>query len=345
MRASNELCATVVTTANIERNSCRTATGLLDGAWHHAALVVTATNHLQLYVDGLPADAGVAMGAVARTTAAALVIGNVSDGSLPLVGSIDAVRFSPVAYDAAAILGYYRTRRPHAQQLWTSASTALGANCATATRCEDQTYAGVADIMRDGARYWQRTRFNTLTNDYWTDWGNDWVEVEATETISVVVGGSIDLGSRLPGVDAFGTSTIDVACNSPGGYQVLGRDESDTWALQRTPATDDIADRQDGSLAPIVWTAGTPGFFGVTVRDATGGRLAKWGAGTGWPETDVTNNRYTGLENSTDVLLHERTTYSLATDTVVLTSRVNADAGTLSGAYDGTLTITAVANP
>jgi hypothetical protein len=335
----------VVTTANIERNSCRTAAGLLDGTWHHAALVVSASDHLQLHVDGVAAGAGIAMGAVARTTGAALVIGNVSDGSQPLVGGIDAPRFSPVAYDAAALLGYYRTRRPHAQPLWTSASSALGTNCATATRCEDQAYAGVTDILRPGARYWQRTRFNTLNNDYWTDWGNDWLEVEATQSISVVVGGSIDLGTGLPGVDAFGTSTINVTCNSPGGYQVLGRDESDSWALQRTPATDDIADRQDGSLAPIVWSAGTPGFFGVTVRDATGGRLAKWGAGTGWPETDVTSNRYTGLENTSDVLLHERTTYSLATDTVVLTSRVNADATTLSGAYDGTITVTAVANP
>jgi hypothetical protein len=345
-RDTGNICGASISTSGTKYSVCRSHSGLIDGSWHHAAITVSSTNVLQLYLDGLPAGAAQAMNNQARTTTNDMTVGNTLDNGNPFVGDIDEVRFSPVAYDAAAIAGYFRTSRPHAQQLWTLASTALGANCTTATRCEDQAYAGVAEILRPGARYWQRTRLNTLNNDYWTDYGIDWLETESTSTITITAGATVAFGSQLPGIDAFGTTDIDVTSNSPAGYQLLARDEDDAWALQRTPATDSIADLQNGADPPAAWVSGAAGYFGVGVLDATGNRLPKWGSlGGPWPTTDTTNNLYTGLENSTDVLLHERTSYSLATDTITMISRVNAGPTDLAGDYDGLITLTAVANP
>ncbi|MCW2972245.1 MAG: putative haloacid dehalogenase-like hydrolase family protein, partial [Thermoleophilia bacterium] len=47
--------------------------------------------------------------------------------------------------------------------------------CVSATRCRDSAYAGAADILRAGARYWTRSRLHTARNDYWTSWANDWI--------------------------------------------------------------------------------------------------------------------------------------------------------------------------
>ncbi len=344
-QGTNQLCAAFVNTSNTAINACRTATGLVDGQWHHAAMTVSATNALQLYVDGIPAGAPTPSLAPARTSTHQLAIGRPNWNAFHFRGKIDEVRFSPVAYDDAAILGYYRTQRPHLQQLWTSASTALGTNCTTATRCVDQVYAGASDILRDGARYWQRTRFNTLNNDYWTDWGSDWLEMRTTQSLTISPGSTIAMGMLVSGADTFGTSTIKITSNSAGGYQVNARDESDTWGLERTDAGASILDLQEGATPPSHWSNMTHDRFGITVRDATGGRLPKWGPAGVYDESDITtNNLYTSLENTTDVELHRRTTYSLTTDTILLTSRVNT-LTTPPGNYDGQLTLTAIALP
>ncbi len=346
-RAGNRICAVFTNTSGTEIQSCRTAVGLLDGQWHYAAMTVSSTWDLRLYVDGALAAGPTASAAPPRTGAHPLTIGRATDATEHFRGSVDEIRFSPVRYDDAAILGYYRTRRPHLEQLWTLPSTALGTNCTTATRCEDRTYAGVAEILRSGARYWQRTRYNTLNNDYWTDQGVDWFETTTTETINVAVGGTVAFGSTLPGADAFGSSTIQVTTNAAAGYQLLARDESDVWGLERLGGGPTIVDRQDGATAPALWPAGTSGFFGLTVRSATGDRLGKWGtAPGGFAETDVSaNNLYTAIEGTSDVLLHERQTYGTGTDTIVVTWRANPGAGQAAGSYDGVMTLTAVANP
>ncbi|MCW2925704.1 MAG: Transcriptional regulator [Thermoleophilia bacterium] len=346
-RSTNELCAAVITTAGVEVDACRTAAGLLDNAWHHAAMTVTSGNQLSLYVDGAPAAGPIAMGNPARTSTDPITVGGSLTGTAAeqFIGEVDEPHFAPMAYDAATVLGYYRTQRAHATRLWGSTPTGLAANCTLGVRCEDQAYAGVPDILHAGARYWQRTRFNTLNNDYWSDWGLDWLETRNTSSISISVGATVPLGVGLPGTDAFGSSTVQVTTDSASGYQLLARDESDAWGLERVGGGPNIPDRQDGSVAPAPWATGAAGFFGVTVRDATGGRLAKWGPGTGWPETDVTNNRYTALEATSDVLLHERTTYGTATDSVVVTWRADAALNQPAGAYDGVMTMTAVASP
>ncbi len=345
-RGANVICGAFMNTSNIEVQACRTATGLLDGEWHHAAMTVSSTNAIRLYVDGTLAAGPIASPMAARTSTDPITIGRSTNGLHHFRGSVDEVRFSPVAYDDAAILGYYRTKRPHLDQLDTQPSTALGTNCTTATRCEDQTYAGVPNFLREGARYWQRTRFNTLNNDYWTNWGVDWLETTTTSSINVTVGGTVDFGTGLPGADAYGSSSVQVTTNSASGYQLLARDESDTWGLERVGGGPTILDRQNGVVAPATWPAGTSGFYGMTVRSATGNRLAKWGTPPGgFAENDVTNNLYTGLEGTSDVLLHERLTYGTGTDTVVVTWRVNPGGGQAPGNYDGVMTMTAVAAP
>jgi hypothetical protein len=341
----NMLCADVSTTANVEVPVCSSAVGLLDGQWHHAAMTVSATNQLTLFVDGVPKAGPTAMGAPAKTNAAdSLYVGRGGVNLNPFVGQIDEVRFSPVAYDAAAILGYYRTGRRHAEVLGAPAPTALGSNCASATRCEDQVYGGSTDL-RSGGRYWQRTRLNTRNNDFWSDWGTDWFEVGSLTSITVTTGASAPLGSAIPGVDTFGSSSVDVTTNSSTGFQLFAHDESDAWGLEKLGGGPTILDRQNGASPPAIWPANAAGFFGVTVRDATGGRLAKWGTGTGTAESDTTNNYYTGLEGTSDVLLHERLGYSAATDTVLVTWRANAAASQSPGDYDGVITLTATAAP
>jgi hypothetical protein len=344
-RSVNKLCASLANTSGTEIQACRTATGLLDNQWHYMAMTVTSANQLNLYVDGALAAGPVAMGAPARTGADPLAIGHGNANDMNFQGDLDELRFAPVAYSATAIAGYFKTQRPHADRVWNSTPTALGANCTTAVRCLDQVYAGSTGILHDGARYWQRTRFNTLNNDYWSTYGLDWFEVSNTTSISLSAGGTVALGTALPGVDVFGTSNIDVTTNSANGYQLFARDEDDTWGLERLGGGPTIVDRQNGATAPAVWAAGATGFFGVTVRDAPGGRLAKWGAGTGWPQSYTTNNLYTGLEGTSDVLLHQRTTYASPADTIVFTVRANPGLAQAAGAYDGVVTLTAIANP
>lgn len=345
-RAGNRLCASSITTSNTGFEVCRTAVGLLDNQWHHMAMTVSASNELSLFVDGVLADGPVAMGAPAKTSAAdSLYIGRGGSGGNWFQGSIDELRFSPVAYDAAAILGYYRTKRAHAEAVWDTPTVGLGTDCLTTARCVDQTYAGPAQILRDGARYWQRTRLNTLNNDYWTDWGVDWFETAALNSLTISVGGTIALGTTLPGVDAFGSSTIDVTTNGAAGYQLLARDESNTWGLERVGGGASVNDRQDGATAPAAWPSGSAG-YGVTVRSATGDRLPKWGtAPGGFAQNNVTDNFYTGLESTTDVVLHDRQTYGTSTDTIVVTWRLNASLAQAAGSYDGVMTLTVVANP
>lgn len=87
------------------------------------------------------------------------------------------------------------------------------------------------------------------------------------------------------------------------------------------------------------------GYFGVTVRDATGGRLAKWGPGSGTTETDTVDNHYAGLENTTSTTLHSSSPPPDTGATVTTTWRVNPDGTTVAGAYDATVTVTATALP
>ncbi|MCW2972246.1 MAG: hypothetical protein JWN72_519 [Thermoleophilia bacterium] len=215
--------------------------------------------------------------------------------------------------------------------------------CATTTRCRDSAYAGPTDILRAGARYWTRSRLHTARNDYWTSWANDWIETDSTTSISISVNPNVDFGTPTLGTDGFASSTILVTSDDAGGYQLLAHDSSNTTGLTGTPAGT-VPDFQPPASAPAAWPASSPLGIGFTVRNATGGRLPKWGATGPFAESDVTNNLYAAL-GITDVVLHQRTTYSAATDTIVLTTRLNAPTNTPAGTYTGTVALTALANP
>ncbi|MCW2973004.1 MAG: putative haloacid dehalogenase-like hydrolase family protein [Thermoleophilia bacterium] len=346
-RVANQVCGVVVTTANVEVDACAASTALVGSGWHHLAMAVDGSNNLRLYVDGVLADTQV-MGAAARTTTGVLRIGNETSGSEPFTGDVDEVRFAPKALDGPALLGYVKTRRPHLQLLHDTGvgggqGLALGAACSSAARCGDITYAGPLDVLRQGARYWNRMLYNTATNNYWTSWANDWLETDSTSTISISVNPTVNLGTTLSGTDAFGTSTIQVASDDAGGYQLLAHDASNTVALTGTPSGT-MPDFQPPAPAPAPWAASAPLGLGFNVRDATGGRLAKWGAVGPFPQTDVTNNLYASL-GVADVLLHQRLTYSLATDSIVLTTRLDVPPANPPGSYTGSVTLTVLANP
>ncbi|MCW2949071.1 MAG: hypothetical protein JWN41_84, partial [Thermoleophilia bacterium] len=264
-----------------------------------------------------------------------------------LTGSIDEIRFSPQALDAATILGYYNTRLPHLQLLGDTGvgsgdGTSLGADCTT--RCADSIYAGNSAILRSGARYYQSTRYNTKNNAYWTDWStNDWLETDSVTTISVTAGSAINLGTLAVGQDNFASSTIQVTCNDQGGYQLFAHDASNTVGMTGAPSGT-IPDMQSYLSAPVLWTANSPLGLGITIRDATGGRLAKWGLTGPYAENNTTDNKYPGL-GIPDILLHERTTYSTATDNITLTTRLNAPTNTPANTYTTTIQITALPSP
>ncbi|MCW2962174.1 MAG: hypothetical protein JWM90_2561, partial [Thermoleophilia bacterium] len=101
---------------------------------------------------------------------------------------------------------------------------------------------------------------------------------------------------------------------------------------------------QAATLAPTTWTSGTPLGIGYTVRAATGTRLAKWGPAGAYAESNVVDNLYTGF-GTVDVLLHQRSGYSAATDTITLTTRASIPAATPPGTYSTTVLLTALANP
>lgn len=348
-RSNNRLCAVFVNTNSNEIQACSTAVGLVDGTWHHAAMTVSSTNQVRLYVDGALTAGPTASAYAPKTTTGPLSIARSADNFDHYRGSIDEIRFSPVRYDDAAIRGYYRTRRPHLDDMGSSTSTVLDTSCDTATRCEDRTYTGQSHILRLGARYWQRTRYNTVNNDYWTTPAVDWLETRSTPDLTISTSSAnVDLGMALAGQNRFGTTVAEVTTNSGGGYQLLGSDESDDWGLERSDGLASVPDRQDSTTPPAPWALNTTGFVGLTVLSATGDRLAKWGpVAGGFPPNDTTNNLYTALELTSNVVLHERLPFDGpgTTDSIEILWRVNPDSGQAPGAYTGAMTLTAIAIP
>lgn len=93
---------------------------------------------------------------------------------------------------------------------------------------------------------------------------------------------------------------------------------------------------------PTTWAAGTPGYFGLTVLAATGGKdAARWGTGT--TATSFATLRYAGLLSTTPTQLRVKAT-AAAPDTVEVAFRVNPSAAQAPGSYSTVITYTAVAN-
>ncbi|MCW2972279.1 MAG: chromosome condensation regulator, partial [Thermoleophilia bacterium] len=155
---------------------------------------------------------------------------------------------------------------------------------------------------------------------------------------------SVNLGTILPNTDVVASFSADVQTDALNGYQLVATDASDTSAMSCV-CGGALPDWTGTNATPTQWPALTTSFGGLTVRNATGGRLAKWGTGTGTAETDFSAvNKYVGLR-STNTLLHERTSYSAATDTVLMTYRIDVGTAQQGGAYSTTVNLTALASP
>lgn len=146
----------------------------------------------------------------------------------------------------------------------------------------------------------------------------------------------------MPNANDVASTTITLTTNNATGYTLNASDSSAAYGM--TCACGTVPDWTGTVATPIVWPAGTTGYFGLTVRDATGGRLAKWGIGTGTAPNDYVNNYYAGLNTTSDTL-HTRFTFSASSDTVLTTYRINLPDPQPAGAYSNVVSYTAVANP
>jgi hypothetical protein len=313
------------------------AAAFADGGWHHVAMVVDAGNVLRLYLDGAPSGTA-AIGGVVWSGAAAATIGRNAVGAEYFGGQVDDLRVSSAPRTAAEILGYTRLRDAHAKTIWASGN--LGIACASGARCADAVYAGPL-LHRPAARYYVQMRSRLQAWAVYTAWSNaDWFETGALLTIAVP-GGDIDLGSITTNSDVVSTTTVEVESAASFGYQLLVSDASDTVGLSG-PST--LPDWTGAWNTPTTWPAATPGYFGLTVVSATGGKdTATWGTGT--TSTDFANLKYVGVRSSNPSVLRARTGPSGGTDQIVVGLRANAPLSQMPGAYTSTLTFTAIAVP
>ncbi|MCW2921088.1 MAG: uncharacterized protein JWL76_962, partial [Thermoleophilia bacterium] len=172
-------------------------------------------------------------------------------------------------------------------------------------------------------------------------------DVGVSSLTLTVLDPSVSLGSFLPSTNATASMSVQVQTSSLNGYNLGVHDTTGATGPACTGGGCGAATVPDwtGTVAtPTLWTAGTSGGAGLTVLDATGGRLAKWGTGTGTAATDFVANNFAGL-TGTAALAHQRTTYSTGVDTVTFGYRMNVPGSTLGGSYETTVTYTATANP
>ena len=324
-------------------------TNLNDGRWHHVAFVVNSApadpGKVQtVFVDGVSEATGTFAGNV-DNAAVPVSLGGTSALGEFLDGKIDEVRISAVARTAAELRGYVRTRMPHGTELWDSDATDAGItvtpNCANAARCADVTYAG-PPLVRDGARYYARGKLRSTTS-IWSGWSTwDWFETVSALTIGVPSGAAATLPTAIAGDDVTTTSTVTVSTNDRAGYTLSAKGPDDVWGMDGPGAS--VLPRWTGAPdAPTTWTAGSSGYFGLTVLSATGGKdTARWG--TGVAASDFANLRYVGLRLNEPSVLHRRSTFSAATDSITTSYRANAALAQQAGSYSATITYTAVPN-
>jgi hypothetical protein len=220
-------------------------------------------------------------------------------------------------------------------QSTTSASTASGA-----------TASWSPTTLAFSTTYCWRVRATDGAGNQQASWST--AQSFTTTAASVTIGvdnANLALGTTMAGFDTTALSVFSVSPNSPGGYQLLVRDESDGWGFDSVGGAT-IPDWTGTSAAPSAWAANLGGGFGMTVLGVTGPGAkdtARWG--TGSTPTDFANNRYAGLKATSDVLAHQRTSFSAGTDTVTVGWRVDVTSGQAATTYDATTNWTAVALP
>lgn len=163
-------------------------------------------------------------------------------------------------------------------------------------------------------------------------------------SVSVTASASITPSPLLAGQDGTATSVLSVTTDNATGYSLTATDGSDTGSLVHSNATDTIPDWSGTPAAPTTWSAGTSGYFGVSVLSATQGKdTARWG--TGATATDFPNLKWAGLQSTTATELASRSSYSSGTDSVEVAYRANPAASQQGGTYSGSVAFTLVANP
>ena len=221
----------------------------------------------------------------------------------------------------------------------TSASVATGANASWTPATE----------LASGTVHWHARATDDTSST--GPWSASW-SLTLQDLLSVSVSTpTLALGALAIGADSMGSPVVTVATNDPDGYSLNAYDEHDTWAAD-CACGDQIPDWTGTNASPSAWAAGasgTEGWGGLTVRDAAGvsdDRLPKWGPAnsSGWLASDVTNNLYVGLRNTTSTLLHA-VSAPAPSDSVVVTWRADPSVNTQSGAYDATIMFTVVGNP
>jgi alpha-tubulin suppressor-like RCC1 family protein len=199
-----------------------------------------------------------------------------------------------------------------------------------------------------GVSYWWRVQYRDNYGQ-WSAWS-------APTSFTVAVGGStalsldtntLNLGLQTANIDSFGSFISTVTTTNSTGYQLTATGTAAGSAgADCGGCANPLVDWTGTNATPTVWTgttSGANGYLGITVRGATGARLAKWGTGNNWPQNDVTNNKYAGI-TTTAITLHQTAT-TTATDTITSTVRVDPSTTTTAGAYAETIAITVVANP
>ncbi|HXI18403.1 MAG TPA: hypothetical protein VNM48_18730, partial [Chloroflexota bacterium] len=183
----------------------------------------------------------------------------------------------------------------------------------------------------------------------WSSWSTPTTFTVAVSSVTLTIDQpTLNLGLQAIGADDFGTFTATVTTTNATGYQLtaLGTATGATGS-QCGGCAAPFADWIGTGAVPTIWTAGatgTNGYTGITIRNATGGRLSKWGTGTATAETDTVTNAFAALDTTTPTVLHNRTT-ATASDPIIATWRTNPSATTSSATHTETLTITATANP
>lgn len=202
---------------------------------------------------------------------------------------------------------------------------------------------GVLPGLLSGTWYWRARNIDSAgASSAWS--ASRRLDVGSATMTITLSSTSIGLGPLTPGSDATGSTTIEVTSNALGGYTLAATDSDDASGLSCTCGAA-IADWTGTGSTPTEWSAGTPGGIGITVRGATGGRLGKWGGGTGTSEGDHAANRYAGLRASTSTVLHSTTGYDTSAHQVQATARANVGTSQGAGNYTGALTLTLTANP
>ena len=202
----------------------------------------------------------------------------------------------------------------------------------------------VPSALTYSTTYWWRTRATDSVGNV-----GAWSATRSftTEAASISIGvdaPSRTLGTAFAGSDVTGTSVVSVTADSPGGYRLVARDESDAWGAD-TPGGDTLVDWTGTAAAPTQWNPGVAGGFGITMLAATGlgAKDARWGTGT--QATDLALNRYAGLDATVDGAIHQRTSFAAGTDTVTLGWRVNVPTTQPPGDYEATIAFTAIPLP